>query len=225
MRTQPLSGTPERLKTPTVNGPRTPPPHGRSTGSDAPPHAPLNASSRSWMNATDANGPPPLEVLDDLLVHQGVELGHRGSRGVAGAELGEGETLAARSGSARGDPGRDGARGEREGGSEPRDPDGRFTHGIVQWARMPRIVDRYVLKELGPPFAVGVAVFTFFLVIDRIYSPHRPRHHQGRAVPPGAVPSRVHPALVPHAHAADGAAGRRPHRGRPSRLRPRRSPR
>ncbi|MET0851675.1 MAG: LPS export ABC transporter permease LptG [Candidatus Rokuibacteriota bacterium] len=35
---------------------------------------------------------------------------------------------------------------------------------------MLRIVDRYVLKELGPPFAVGVAVFTFFLLIDRVYS-------------------------------------------------------
>ena len=31
------------------------------------------------------------------------------------------------------------------------------------------ILDRYVVKELGPPFAIGVGVFTFFLVIDRIY--------------------------------------------------------
>ena len=34
---------------------------------------------------------------------------------------------------------------------------------------MPRILDRYVITELGPPFALGVGVFTFFLVIDRIY--------------------------------------------------------
>jgi LPS export ABC transporter permease LptG/LPS export ABC transporter permease LptF len=34
---------------------------------------------------------------------------------------------------------------------------------------MTRILDRYVFKELGPPFLIGVAVFTFFLVIDRIY--------------------------------------------------------
>jgi LPS export ABC transporter permease LptF/LPS export ABC transporter permease LptG len=34
---------------------------------------------------------------------------------------------------------------------------------------MTRILDRYVFKELGPPFAIGVGVFTFFLVIDRIY--------------------------------------------------------
>ena len=34
---------------------------------------------------------------------------------------------------------------------------------------MTRILDRYILKELGPPFAIGVGVFTFFLVIDRIY--------------------------------------------------------
>jgi len=31
------------------------------------------------------------------------------------------------------------------------------------------ILDRYVLAELGPPFAIGVGVFTFFLFIDRIY--------------------------------------------------------
>jgi LPS export ABC transporter permease LptG/LPS export ABC transporter permease LptF len=34
---------------------------------------------------------------------------------------------------------------------------------------MLRILDRYVYRELGPPFAIGVGVFTFFLVIDRIY--------------------------------------------------------
>ena len=32
-----------------------------------------------------------------------------------------------------------------------------------------RILDRYVWKEIAPPFAIGVAVFTFFLFIDRIY--------------------------------------------------------
>ncbi|OGK78713.1 MAG: hypothetical protein A2X52_18745 [Candidatus Rokubacteria bacterium GWC2_70_16] len=34
---------------------------------------------------------------------------------------------------------------------------------------MTRTLDRYVLKELFAPFVIGVAVFTFFLVIDRIY--------------------------------------------------------
>jgi len=34
---------------------------------------------------------------------------------------------------------------------------------------MSRILDRYIVKEMGPPFAIGVGVFTFFLVIDRIY--------------------------------------------------------
>jgi LPS export ABC transporter permease LptF/LPS export ABC transporter permease LptG len=34
---------------------------------------------------------------------------------------------------------------------------------------MTRILDRYIIKELGPPFAIGVGVFTFFLVIDRIF--------------------------------------------------------
>ncbi|HYB43518.1 MAG TPA: LPS export ABC transporter permease LptF, partial [Candidatus Methylomirabilis sp.] len=31
------------------------------------------------------------------------------------------------------------------------------------------ILDRYVWKEIAPPFAIGVGVFTFFLFIDRIY--------------------------------------------------------
>jgi lipopolysaccharide export system permease protein len=34
---------------------------------------------------------------------------------------------------------------------------------------MGRIIDRYVLRELLGPFGMGVGVFTFFLVIDRIY--------------------------------------------------------
>ena len=34
---------------------------------------------------------------------------------------------------------------------------------------MTRILDRYVLRELSPPLAISVGVFTFFLVIDRIY--------------------------------------------------------
>src|SRR5262245_48730087 len=36
-------------------------------------------------------------------------------------------------------------------------------------SRTMSILDRYVWKELGPPFAIGVDVFTFFLFIDRIY--------------------------------------------------------
>jgi len=31
------------------------------------------------------------------------------------------------------------------------------------------VLDRYLIRELGPPFAFGGALFTFFLVIDRIY--------------------------------------------------------
>ena len=34
---------------------------------------------------------------------------------------------------------------------------------------MIRILDRYVALELWPPFAISVVVFTFFLVIDRVY--------------------------------------------------------
>jgi len=34
---------------------------------------------------------------------------------------------------------------------------------------MPRILDRYVATELAAPFLMGVAVFTFFLFIDRLY--------------------------------------------------------
>jgi LPS export ABC transporter permease LptG len=31
------------------------------------------------------------------------------------------------------------------------------------------VIDRYILRELGSPFALGLAIFTLFLVIDRIY--------------------------------------------------------
>src|ERR1700693_5245494 len=34
---------------------------------------------------------------------------------------------------------------------------------------MPRILDRYVLRELIAPLGISVGVFTFFLVIDRVY--------------------------------------------------------
>lgn len=34
--------------------------------------------------------------------------------------------------------------------------------------RLP-VVDRYLARELLPPFALGVALFTFFLIIDRLY--------------------------------------------------------
>ena len=35
---------------------------------------------------------------------------------------------------------------------------------------MIRVIDRYVLRELLAPFALGGGLFTFFLIIDRIYS-------------------------------------------------------
>ena len=34
---------------------------------------------------------------------------------------------------------------------------------------MPRILDRYVVRELSGPFGISIGVFMFFLVIDRIY--------------------------------------------------------
>ncbi len=32
-----------------------------------------------------------------------------------------------------------------------------------------RLPDRYVFRELAPPFLLGVGLFTFFLIIDRIH--------------------------------------------------------
>src|SRR3989449_10957865 len=32
------------------------------------------------------------------------------------------------------------------------------------------VLDRYITREMVPPFAFGCTLFTFFLVIDRIYS-------------------------------------------------------
>src|SRR5215468_5890951 len=34
---------------------------------------------------------------------------------------------------------------------------------------MLKILDRYMIKEVTPPFALAVGVLTFFLVIDRVY--------------------------------------------------------
>ena len=34
---------------------------------------------------------------------------------------------------------------------------------------MSSILDRYILRELSAPLAISVGVFTFFLIIDRIY--------------------------------------------------------
>ena len=34
---------------------------------------------------------------------------------------------------------------------------------------MLRVLDRYMIKDLAPPFALVVGVLTFFLVIDRVY--------------------------------------------------------
>ena len=32
------------------------------------------------------------------------------------------------------------------------------------------VLDRYIVRELVSPFALGVTLFTFFLVLDRIYN-------------------------------------------------------
>src|SRR5262252_3912286 len=35
--------------------------------------------------------------------------------------------------------------------------------------RMFRLIDRYILKELAVPLALGLVLFTFFLIVDRVY--------------------------------------------------------
>src|SRR5712692_8678385 len=42
---------------------------------------------------------------------------------------------------------------------------------LADWpsGAMPRILDRYALRELIAPLGISVGVFTFFLVIDRVY--------------------------------------------------------
>src|SRR6185503_15180506 len=57
---------------------------------------------------------------------------------------------------------------EDDGEARPR------SHGpyvTTVWMTRPRlaIIDRYFLRELTAPFLFGVGLFTFFLVIDRIY--------------------------------------------------------
>src|SRR5262249_60417376 len=39
----------------------------------------------------------------------------------------------------------------------------------VKWPSAVRVVDRYLIAELISPFCFGLALFTFFLIIDRIY--------------------------------------------------------
>ena len=38
----------------------------------------------------------------------------------------------------------------------------------MRWPAVP-VLDRYIARELVSPFFFGGALFTFFLVIDRIY--------------------------------------------------------
>src|SRR4026209_2907118 len=38
----------------------------------------------------------------------------------------------------------------------------------VKWPAVP-VLDRYIIRQLVSPFCFGGALFTFFLVIDRIY--------------------------------------------------------
>src|SRR5438034_4410819 len=62
-------------------------------------------------------------------------------------------------------PWRGGPRGARgRGREEPARACAYRTMGMVL-----KTLDRYLLKELGPPFVLGAGVLTFFLVIDRVY--------------------------------------------------------
>ena len=71
---------------------------------------------------------------------------------------------------------------------------------------MTRILDRYIIEELGPPFAIGVGVFTFFLVIDRIYQ--LTDLVITKSVPFALVmPLLVYAPRLPRPHPADGDAG------------------
>ncbi len=51
--------------------------------------------------------------------------------------------------------------------------------------------------------------------------PHGPGHHEGRPLPPGRPAARLHDAVLPRPDPADGAARRRPPRGRTHGGRPR----
>src|SRR5581483_520393 len=115
--------------------------------------------------------PAPVEAVEHLRVHQLVELTHQPLplRGVGG-----GGELLPREGakplqSVLRSRGRDESRHREPRRREARTEPWPAHAPSVQWARMTRILDRYIIKELGPPFAIGVGVFTFFLVIDRIY--------------------------------------------------------
>src|SRR5262245_32410234 len=53
-------------------------------------------------------------------------------------------------------------------GHGPRAEAARGAAPPVKWTGVP-VLDRYIVRELGSPFLFASALFTFFLVIDRIY--------------------------------------------------------
>ena len=165
------------------------------------------------MEANDAAGG---EALDDLLVEQRVDL----AVGVGG-RLGV-EDLGERRGGwrpARGS-GRDGrarpARATRRVATAPasiraeprRAAPAQSCRATRLWynrrVKLPAVpvLDRYILREL----LVAVLLRRRALhVLPRHrphLPPHRPRHHQGRAVPPRRAAPGVHAAVVPRPHAA-----------------------
>src|SRR5438093_1486274 len=103
-------------------------------------------------------GPPGAQAVEDLAVEDGVDLSlHRriegGSRILDHGQARQRdlpETLEPVSGG--GGPGRSAQANEKERGEEHRNDHG----AIVQWRLMFKILDRSMIKEVGPPFALAV---------------------------------------------------------------------
>ena len=86
---------------------------------------------------------------------------------------------------------------------------------------MLRTIDRYVIREILPPFFLSLLIFTFLLEIPPVMGDLETARRQGgaladrRADPADAAPAGARP------DDPDGAAGRAPDRARPAVRRPR----
>src|SRR5580765_4745229 len=167
-RTEPRGAGSGSVNTPTVSAPVPPPAPRRCTRKPAPPQAAMKASSRSWMNAIDAKGSPAPRF--SMISSSASENSAARAASMSAGAVSPVVARTPRSASTR-----DSRSVAPPSAAAPIAMSATSTAhawrmGLSYNERaMVRLLDRYVWKELVPPFAIGVGVFTFFLIIDRIY--------------------------------------------------------
>src|SRR5262245_59910516 len=129
----------------------------------------MNASSRSWRKATEAKGSP---LVRFSTISSSASAKSSASAASASSSVGvSAPPDTSRPSSAKRvsrSPGTPSAAWATSASAAPAMNVHRM--GLAyNGPSMLRIIDRYVWKEIAPPLAIGVGVFTFFLFIDRIY--------------------------------------------------------